>query len=383
MSERRRIAVWVSNDLTFDQRVKKTCETLTSVGWTPVLVGREMPNSVPWSGPWEAHRLKLVATRGPRFYASLQRGLLQWLQEHASEVDAIWCNDLDTLAPAVWHGRLPVVYDSHEYFTEAAGLTGRPLRRAVWLALERWAMRKLPCMITVNESIAAAYRAKYGLDVHVVRNMPRIQPLAEVEGRDAFHDYDIPTDLPIALMQGAYMDRDRGAAEAVAALPEIEGIRLVLVGAGIEWDEALERVGDPEMDGRLHCIPKLPFDDLRRLTASADVGLSLDKAGHGNYEMSLPNKLFDFMHARLPMVVTARKEVAAIVRAHGLGEVVTEPTPVAIRDAVSAVLSKPRESWKDSLAVASEAFHWGVDEPQLLKALDTCLKAHLSGSQTA
>jgi glycosyltransferase involved in cell wall biosynthesis len=237
-------------------------------------------------------------------------------------------------------------------------------------------------MITVNESIASAYRAKYSLDVLVVRNMPRLQPPVKVRGRDAFLDFGIPTDLPIALMQGAYMDRDRGAAEAVAALPGMKGVRLVLVGAGIEWDEARERVGEPKMEGRLHCIPKLPFDALRRLTASADVGLSLDKAGHGNYEMSLPNKLFDFMHARLPMVVTARKEVAAIVRAHGLGEVVKEPTPEAIRDAVQAVLSQPRESWQSSLAAASEAFHWGVDESQILKALDTCLKAHLSGSQT-
>ena len=79
------------------------------------------------------------------------------------------------------------------------------------------------------------------------------------------------------------------------------------------------------MEGRLHCIPKLPFDSLRRLTASADVGL-LGQGGHGNYEMSLPNKLFDFMHARLPMVVTARKEVAAIVQGHGLGEVIEEAT---------------------------------------------------------
>ena len=67
------------------------------------------------------------------------------------------------------------------------------------------------------------------------------------------------------------------------------------------------QVDDPRFESRLHCIPKLPFEDLRELTASADVGLSLDQGGHGNYEMSLPNKLFDFMHGRLPMVVTARK----------------------------------------------------------------------------
>lgn len=383
MSGSRRIAVWVSNDLTFDQRVKKTCETLTAAGWTPVLVGREMPHSVPWEGPWEAHRLALAATRGPRFYVSLHVELARWLKRHADELDAIWCNDLDTLAPALLHGKLPVVYDSHEYFTEAAGLTGKPLKRAIWLTLERWAMRKLPGMITVNESIAEAYRQKYEIPVWVVRNMPRLKPPVEVQGRDAFLEYGIPTDLPIALMQGAYMDRDRGAAEAVAALPEMTGVRLVLVGAGTEWEEARNRVDEAAMGGRLHCLPKLPFDRLRRLTASADVGLSLDKAGHGNYEMSLPNKLFDFMHARLPMVVTARHEVAAIVRGHGLGEVVDHPGPEAIRTAVHSVLAKPRSSWHESLARASQEFHWGVDEPQLLKALETCLNAHLSGSQTA
>jgi glycosyltransferase involved in cell wall biosynthesis len=325
--------------------------------------------------------LRLSAWRGPRFYLSLQWELRRWLNLHATRLDAIWCNDLDTLAPAVLDGRLPVVYDSHEYFTEAAGLTGRPLRRAVWLALERWAMRKLPCMITVNESIATAYRRKYGLDVFVVRNMPRRQPPVEVELRTEFAEFGIPSDLPIALMQGAYMDRDRGAAQAVAALPTMRGVRLVLVGAGVEWDEACAQVQDPRFEGRLHCIPKLPFERLRRLTASADVGLSLDQGGHGNYEMSLPNKLFDFMHARLPMVVTARKEVAALVREHDLGEVLEESTPEAIDGAVARVLARSREEWRDGLAAASEQFHWGVDEPQILKALETSLNAHLAGSQ--
>ena len=375
------MAVWVSNDLTYDQRVKKTCETLLDHGWTPYLVGRDMPGSLPYDGPFAAERLKLSADRGWRFYASLQLGLWRWIRSHGEEFDAIWCNDLDTLAPALAWGKLPVVYDSHEYFTEAAGLTGRPLHRFIWLLLERWALKRLPTMVTVNDSIARAYRKRYGLTVEVVRNMPRRLPSVQVQGREAFSEYGVPTDLPVVLMQGAYMDRDRGAAEAVAALPSMPGVRLVLVGAGVEWEEARDVQDLPEFEGRLHCIAKLPFESLRTLTTSADVGLSLDKAGHGNYEMSLPNKLFDFIHAGLPMVVTARKEVASIVQSHGLGEVIDEPTPQAIASAVSRVLAKDRRSWRAAMASASEAFHWGVDEPKLLRALDTCLNAHLAQSQ--
>ena len=380
MTARKRVAVWVSNDLNFDQRVAKTCQTLKDAGWEPHLVGRNMSNSMPYAGPFSAERLTLGAQGGVRFYAELQVALWRWIQAHGGGFDAIWCNDLDTLAPAVAWGKLPVMYDSHEYFTEAAGLTGHPFKKAVWRLLERWALRKLDCMITVNDSIAEAYRTAHGIDVRVVRNMPRRQPRPMVEGRQAFLEHGVPVDLPIALMQGAYMDRDRGAAEAVAALPDMKGIRLVLVGAGLNGRRPSGH--EPSrFEGRLHCIPKLPFEKLRLLTASADVGLSLDKAGHGNYEMSLPNKLFDFMHAGLPMVVTARKEVAAIVCAHGLGEVVEEATPAALREAVQAVLAKDKASWSQALQVASDQFHWGVDEPQILATVDTCLKAHLATSQ--
>lgn len=382
MTQRRRIGVWVSNDLTFDQRVRKTCRTLEKAGWTPVLVGREMPGMHPWNGPWEAHRLPLAALRGVRFYASLQQALWKWVKAHGPTLDALWCNDLDTLAPAVAYGKLPVVYDSHEYFTEAAGLTGKPVRRAIWLAVERWAVRKLPCMITVNASIAAAYRQRHGLPVHVVRNMPELQPPPPSMGRLAFGPYGVPDDLPIALMQGAYMDRDRGTAEAVRALPSMPGLRLVLVGAGVEWDEAAAIQDRPEFQGRLHCIPKLPFEELRVLTASADVGLSLDKGVHGNYEMSLPNKLFDFMHAGLPMVTTARVEVAKVVQTHGLGVVVDDLEPSTLQEAVGQVLRTPRETWRQRAMAAREAFHWGADEPHILAALETCLNAHLAGSQT-
>ena len=379
----RRIAVLVSNDLNHDQRVRKTCETLVEAGWTPLLVGREMKGSKPYSGPWEAHRLTLGHHEGPWFYLELQKGLRSWLREHGPGLGAIWSNDLDTLWPAVSHGSLPVVYDSHEYFTEAAGLTGKPLKRAIWLALERWCMKRLPAMITVNEPIAAEFRRKYGLPVRVVRNMPRLQTVVQVEGRTAFEKHGVPTDLPIALMQGAYMDRDRGAAEAVAALPGMPGIRLVLVGAGTEWEEAAAQVDDPRFESRLHCIPKLPFEDLRELTASADVGLSLDKGGHGNYEMSLPNKLFDFMHAGLPMVVTARKQVAEVVQTYRLGEVIDTADVDSLKRAVDTVLSVPRDVWRSRAMAARDVHHWDVDAPKLLATLEDCLKAHLAGNQTA
>ena len=119
---------------------------------------------------------------------------------------------------------------------------------------------------------------------------------------------------------------------------------------------------------------------MRKLTASADVGLSLDKGSHGNYEMSLPNKLFDFMHARLPMVVTARKRWLPLYASMDWEK--WWNAPFSREGCVDKVLQRPRAEWDEALSRASESFHWGVDEPQIERALDTCLKAHLAGSQT-
>ena len=370
-----RIAVLVSNDLSFDQRVKKTCAVLEEAGHEIFLAGRELESSVPYEGPGIATRFKLKHTRGVRFYLELQRAIIKWLRE--VDVDAVWANDLDTLYPAVKVGRkkgLPVVYDSHEFFTEAAGLTNAPLKRLVWLMLEKYTVPKVGQMITVNNSIAQSYRSRYNVKVDVVRNMPVLSEIPEVEHRVPFEKYGVPTDLPIMLLQGAFMDRDRGAVDAVNSLDEIKDVTLVLVGAGIEWEESVERIDDPRWKGRLFCIPRLPYDELKKLTASADVGLSLDKALHTNYQLSLPNKLFDFIHVGLPIVASPMVEVKKIVENYGIGVVTEEVSTHEIAKAVNEVLSKPKEHWRTACLEARENLHWGADSHIIIEQLELSKK---------
>ena len=365
-----KIAVLVSNDLTFDQRVRKTCEAMVAAGHEPILVGRELPESIPYDGPGSAVRLPLLFKSGPLFYAELQLALLKWLGK--AEVDRIWANDLDTLLPSIVVGRhrkIPVVYDSHEFFTEAAGLTGKPLRRKIWLFIERYCIPKLGKMLTVNESIAREFRHRYGVKVDILRNMPVLKSVPDVTPRTAFLEFGIPTDLPILLLQGAYMDRDRGTSDAVEALAVMTDVRLVLVGAGIEFDESVERINDPRWKGRLHCIPRLPYEKLRILTASADVGLSLDKGLHTNYLLSLPNKLFDFIHVGLPIVASPMVEVRRVVEENGVGVVLKDVTSEAIAKGVAEVLSKPREFWFSKCMAARENLHWGADSHLIMEYL--------------
>ena len=368
----KRIAVLVSNDLNHDQRVLKTCATLEAEGWTPVLIGRQMPESKPLNVPFEARRLQLPFRRGAGFYAALQIGLLRAL--FRTDINAIWANDLDTLLPAFLVARakrLPLVYDSHEYFTEAAGLTGRPLQRGVWLMVERAIFPRLKAVITVNEGIADAYHERYpharGGRPFVVRNMPRKRSEPTPSSTNWKERLGVPANAPLLIMQGAYLDKDRGVVQAVNALSEQPSWHLVVVGAGEEWEWARNQA--EKFNGRLVVLPKMTFDELCSLTASADVGLSLDQGVHGNYLMSLPNKLFDYIHAGIPVVATPMPEVARVVDSWKIGAVVKDSTPAGIAAGVAAVLAHPRDHWKAQCDQAASALHWGVEEEQIGNAL--------------
>ena len=159
MTTGRRIAVLVSNDLTFDQRVRKTCDTLRRAGHEPVLIGRRMKrdDAASIDRPYPTRRLWLGVNSGPLFYGVQQIRL--WgahrRLHRAGGVQPDWANDLDTLGPAVWAARRfgwAIAYDSHEWFTEAEGLNGQRIKKAV-AGLGRRCFRGINRMLTVNSQL--------------------------------------------------------------------------------------------------------------------------------------------------------------------------------------------------------------------------------------
>lgn len=363
--------VLVSNDLTHDQRVSKTCQTLRQEGWEVFLLGRKTKASSAGPSQWPHHRFWLPFNAGIGFYASLQIALfwkLLW-----SRYDAIWANDLDTILPAYFMKILrnkPIIYDSHEFFTEAAGLTGRPVQRGVWLTIERFVFPRLKAIITVNDGIADAYQKRYpkgraGRPL-VVRNMPRLKQRPG-SSTDVLKKHGIHQNGPLLILQGAFMDKDRGVLQALEAMKISLNWTLLLVGAGEEFEMARRQVDS--FKGRLICLDKLPFEELCALTASADVGLSLDVGLHGNYWMSLPNKLFDYIHAEIPVVVSPMPEVKKIVVDWEVGAVIADHAPESIAAAIEHVLAQPKSEWKVRCQKAKNALHWEAEEGQIREAL--------------
>src|SRR5690349_8034714 len=122
--EKRRVVVSVINDLVTDQRVNRTCRELHEMGYEVLLVGRKLPGSMPMpSTAYSSRRMRLIFTTGALFYAAFNTRLFFKLLFTKAHI--LWSNDLDTLLANRWAAKLkgkPIVFDSHEFFTEVPEL---------------------------------------------------------------------------------------------------------------------------------------------------------------------------------------------------------------------------------------------------------------------
>ncbi|MEN9640799.1 MAG: hypothetical protein RLZZ262_2668 [Bacteroidota bacterium] len=354
------VTVLVSNDLQHDQRVHKVATTLSEMGFKIHLVGRQRKDSVPYTGPFSTTRFNLFFERGALFYAALQLRLFFYLLR--ARTDIIVANDLDTLLPAYLISKLrrkKLVYDSHEYFTEAEGLTGRPFQKAVWLAVERFIFPKLPFAITVNESIAKIYHELYGVTMHVVRNVPPLREHQETSKDRA--QLGLPDNATIVLLQGSYIDPDRGGMELIEAFQYLPQVVLVVIGSGRDYSNMVNRSKELKLSNVIF-KGRMPYHDLMQYTAVADIGVSLDKPLHLNYTLSLPNKLFDYIHAGIPVLVSDLPELRRIVDSYQVGMCVAQVEPKMIAETIQAMTSKEKQNfWRSNTQRAKIELNWQVE----------------------
>ena len=172
----KRIVISVTNDLTTDQRVEKTCEALSEIGYDVVLVGRKLKTSLPIQKNYKTVRFRLLFNVGFLFYAEFNIRLFMFLL--FTKKNILFSNDLDTLLPNYLLSllqRKTLVFDSHELFSEIPELVTKPRVKNFWLYLEKKLIPKLKNVITVSNSIKNHYLNLYGISATVVRNIPKIQ----------------------------------------------------------------------------------------------------------------------------------------------------------------------------------------------------------------
>lgn len=341
MARKKRAIVSVTNDLYTDNRVNKICLFLQQQGYNVLLVGRQKKDSVDLpSRSYATKRFKLFKEAGAGFYAAYNLRLFFFLL--FKKVDLLVSNDLDTLlanyAASKFKPTARLVYDSHEYFTEVPELINRPRVQKVWIGIESWIFPKLKTVYTVNESIAALYREKYKKDVRVVRN---ISPTWKAEKIPSKAELGIPENTFLIIIQGAGINVDRGSEEAVQAMKLIDNACLMIVGDGDVVPQLKQNVQSENLENKVLFFGKRPYAEMMAYTHYADLGLTLDKPTNMNYLYSLPNKVFDYIHATTPIIATDLVEIKRLILQHDLGEILAELTPENLAKCIHDLQDNP------------------------------------------
>ena len=176
----KRIIVSVTNDLVTDQRVDKTCDVLTEIGFEVILVGRKLKNSLPIHRKYSTKRFRLVFNKGILFYAEYNTRLFLFLL--FSRKSFLFSNDLDTLLPNYLISKIQkkkLFFDSHELFSEIPELINKKRVKNVWIYLEKIIIPRLENIITVSDSIKNHYHNLYGISATVLRNIPKIEKISQ------------------------------------------------------------------------------------------------------------------------------------------------------------------------------------------------------------
>jgi glycosyltransferase involved in cell wall biosynthesis len=276
---------------TYDRRVQRV-----------VIAFEECGHLVTWLSRAESIATQALPTEivtnfksGIAFY--LEYNLRLWLKGRKVNYDVVYAVDMDTLLAGKCLAKGGnMVYDAHEYFTEVPELLRKPLKKAIWKALGKWALRHSKCNITVNRSLQDILSREYGVPFEVIRNVPPLEAIPLPEGSIVSK----PKDKKILLYQGA-VNVGRGielACDAMAHLNK-DTYELWIVGDGDILNQLRKTYGSRSS---IKFYGWVEPSHLASITQQAWLGLNMLLPESQNYYYSLTNKYFDYVHANIPAI---------------------------------------------------------------------------------
>jgi glycosyltransferase involved in cell wall biosynthesis len=372
------VAMLVRNRYTHDSRVEKEARTLTGAGHRVTIVADAGPGLPERDRRPEAEVLRVTRQRtgvpGIRFVLE-QRRLARVLR--GLRPDVLHAHDSNALVPVAMAARalrVPYLYDAHDLWL------GRPrrersaayffLNQIYYTVVERLLVRRAAAVLTVSPPIARHLERRYGVaHVALVPNYPdQIGPIEPRDIRSLTGADMLGPESRVVLYLGGLM-AGRGLEELVDAIAALRHVDLVFLGEGVLAGPLRRRAHAAGSARRVHLLSAVPPDQVVSVAASADVGVSPIVPSCLNYRYSLPNKLFQYMAAGLPVVASDFPQVRQIVESARCGLVVDTREPRLIAAAIESVLDDPdaaRAMGARGREAVRDRYNWSTSAAALL-----------------
>ncbi len=183
--------------------------------------------------------------------------------------------------------------------------------------------------------------------------------------------YNLPPETNVIIYQG-WVKPVRGISFLLDAMEHLDdGAALLLIGPAQQkyLAEVKERIENtPKLNGRVFYKDPVTPKALVAWTASADLGIHPILDCKANNKFCLPNKVFEYIQAEIPLAVSDLPEISKIVDGYGVGLTFNPENPQEVAEKIRDFFHTPgkRESFQDNLRAAKKELCWEKEEQKLL-----------------
>ena len=366
-----KIASVVLNNFTNDSRVLKENITLQNAGYDVRVVAlhqEELKEYEEVQGI-PVHRVKLSTMNWSKNMMGSLLKYVEWsyriIREYKSS-DIMHCNDLNALHIGVisklFNKNLKVVYDAHEYETETVYLSG--IKKKLAKISEKFLIKYVDKTITVSDAIAEEYVRLYGIEKPLlVLNTPVYK---KIEKKDIFREtFNITKEQTIFLYQGN-LSKGRGVEVVLETFKAFENRDNVVVFMGYGEFESYILKQEEEYE-HIFFHKAVSPDILLDYTSSADFGISMIEDVCLSYRYCLPNKMFEYIMAEVPVIVSNLPEMKKLLDQYQVGVIANDNSERALKEAILKASNLDKESLSKNIKCVKEIYNWEEQEKVLLE----------------
>jgi glycosyltransferase involved in cell wall biosynthesis len=256
-----------------------------------------------------------------------------------------------------------LVYDAHELETEINGAKG--LRKALLKIIENVLIDFVDLTIVVGWKIEKWYRNKYHINnIVTVLNCPFYCDGKKT--RLLRDEFNIPDHKKIVIYQGG-LSAGRGLELLIKAFQNNDDDCYVIIFMGYGELEKLVKK-EASLFPRIYYKSAVHPSEIIQYTASADIGISAIENTCLSYHYCLPNKLFEYVMARIPVVVSNLPEMSRVVKGYDIGVVLHKWETSSILKALHRINEMNSVHLNNNLNIAAKKFSWQIQEEAMISA---------------
>ncbi|MGC8595292.1 MAG: glycosyltransferase [Candidatus Kryptoniota bacterium] len=364
-----------SSDPVYDTRSSKFYSALLQAGYSARLVGIT-DEETNLTNNWTVRgitRAKITSRSGKKFFFQFYRKIIPLVYHQPARI--VIAADLFAIPPAIIAKKKfsnvwpypKLVYDSKELYSELPSLKMKKTSFYFWTIIEKISSGYIDHLLTVNESIANLLSQRWRKKITVIMNVPD----CEIAETHAHKDFDT-----IYLAFSGGMQRGRGITNLVKLLSYLPtNYHLKLIGDGDLTESIVELSIKQNVADRVHMLGRVKNYEVVSQLRQAHIGIYLmENTGLCHY-LALPNKLFQYICAGLPVVASDFPEMKRIIDRYKVGITVSPENLKAVAGSIRSIIEddKRYDEYRANCIKASEELNWNAEKDKFIEIIDSLL----------